>query len=152
MTLAESHTLTYSQNKQYKGHDMKEANTAIERVRDYLALRDSHARASAVDGNHIHGFGTRDGEAVLYADDLHALLGRSRLLQAERDAALLADQDAAEALAEVTEACLRMLDAALQGTGKSDMALKSDGSLTLVDGWRCLAAYNRARSNTTPDG
>lgn len=132
---------------------MKETNTAIERVRAYLAMRDSHAHSSADIANHIHGFGKKDGsKAVLYADDLHALLGRSRLLQAERDAALLADQDAADALAEVTEACLRMLNAALQGTGKGDMALTPDGSLTLVDGWRCLAAYNRARSNTTPDG
>ena len=85
------------------------------------------------------------GDEYVHADLLWTE-AEKRLQAEERLEALQAERDAADGLAEVTEACLRMMDDVLKGTGKGDMALKPDGSLGLIEGWKMLAAYKRARS------
>ena len=48
---------------------------------------------------------------------------------------------AAGEVAETHRAMLRMMDDALKGTGKGDMAITPDESLTLVDAWKRDAAF-----------
>ena len=48
---------------------------------------------------------------------------------------------AAGEVAETHRAMLRMMDEALKGTGKGDMAITPDESLTLVDAWKRDAAF-----------
>jgi hypothetical protein len=63
----------------------------------------------------------------------------ARLIALAPDLARLAV--AAGELAETHKALLRMMDDALKGTGKGDMAITPDHRLTLIDAWKRDAAF-----------
>jgi len=62
--------------------------------------------------------------------------------------ALIREREAAEQLAEHAEAMLRMMDDVIKGSGKGDMAIKPDGSMSVIGGWKALAAYRKATKET----
>ena len=83
--------------------------------------------------------------AASYKTHNEQLIGKARQV----DRLLKEKEQQAErskALVEVTDAALRMIDDSLKGTGAGNVAIKPDGSLTLIDGWKVLADFKRGQS------
>ena len=52
---------------------------------------------------------------------------------------------AADELGMIAELLLRMMDDVIKPTGRGDMAIVPDGSVTVIGAWKVLAAYRKAR-------
>lgn len=78
---------------------------------------------------------TSSGPGEPYNSSVTALAKRSEVLAA------------ADEVAEITEACLRMMEHVLQGTGKFDMAITPDHRLSTTDGWKRLTTYRQKRGD-----
>ena len=58
---------------------------AVERLEAYATERERLSVTSSSLGDHIHGFGTRNGEMALLLSDIRALLAAKEAAEAERD-------------------------------------------------------------------